>query len=196
MKFLCGLFLSVGLAIFLVSAAYADPLTEFRAESLISNAEKVAFLKAVSFSKVVSVKIAKIDSDYQSNPRIRDDTNSPKFHNFILVSEWLEYDDTSDAGLTECLKTTIKFWLESYGRARDGDVVTINPFYADKADYAVRLETDKGRRDFVTSLACPNLIAFDDKGRSMQFRGVPYPGLPLRRFYENKFPSDEPRPRA
>jgi len=178
------------------SPANADPLADTHAytESLKTKAEVLAFLKTVSFSAVKSVRVAKIDSDYQSNPRIGDHAGNPTFHNFTLVSEWREHDGASDAGLTEYLRSTIDFWLKEYGRAQYGDVITINPFYADKADYAVRLETDKGTRDFVVSLECPNVFVFDDKGRSMQFRGFPDPGLPLRRFYENKFPSDEPRP--
>jgi hypothetical protein len=89
------------------------------------------------------------------------------FHNYNVVSEWRILDGDSAREIGNLLRDRISQQLALLAGAGIYNTgVVLAPFCFDPG-YAVHLETDKGRRDFVICLKCTYIYGYDAKGTEL-----------------------------
>ena len=93
------------------------------------------------------------------------------FHGCVLQSEWKEIPVSESQALVAILRELIADHISSYSKAGDADVITLQPFGFVYGEFAIRLETDRGRREFSVSPGTKTgyVYAYDEKKHSRCF---------------------------
>lgn len=127
------------------------------ATSLVAGtaAEQLAQLRPLAFDKVKSAAIARLDSVA---------AQGKAFHGQDLASPWTTLAPAQRDEVAATLRGILGREIEQWTKAGDGELVILQPFGFVPGDFAVRLETDRGVRDFSVAVWSTGYIhIYDEK---------------------------------
>lgn len=157
-------------------------------EAAAFNAEQLAAFRSVAYTQIVSARVARIDPAALHGLAI---LFRPTFHRHRRVTEWRPLDGASATALGRVLQQQIASRVVAYATGGDDYVAELSSFCIPRPVYAVRLETDKGRRDFLICVDCGDVEVFDGLNRPVSFTADQTTTVKLRSFYQAEF---GPRP--
>jgi hypothetical protein len=133
-----------------------------RAENA-TNTRQLEELRALSFGSVRKVLVARLAAPAKGE--------EAAFHGCALRSEWKEVAPSEAQALAELLSALITDRIRSYTEAGDDALIELHPFGPVYGEVGLRLETDKGRREFSISFAerTDYVYAYDTKKHVMCF---------------------------
>jgi hypothetical protein len=139
-KFICALFLVLVVTGCVTERSVSD----------------LATLQALDFAVVRSGEVARIKGEGGA---------FNAFHGYRLISGWRALEEKPRRELAAVLADLIRGDLaaELQPRQTGEELIHLHSFCFDPG-YAVRLKTDRGRRDFLICLECDEVHVFDDVG--------------------------------
>lgn len=149
--------LSMALASLVAACAAYTP------DAAPTNAERYRAYSAVRFSTVDSLEVARLDGSSTSS------FYSPAFHRYRRLSNWETLEPSESQSLSELLKEQIEIRAARYAGAGDETLVELNSFCIFNPGFAVRMQTDRGPRDFLICLTCGDIAAYGDNPDGVRF---------------------------
>jgi len=140
------------------------------------NADRLADFRSVAFGEVKAVSVAKLVDHGRAN-----------FHGLVMTGDWLKLGVNVQVGLAGLLREPIDSWIRVYAEAKDDGIVELQPFCVPDYGYAVRLETDKGVRDFAICLKCGHVMVYGRGKHGVAFLLEKEALVKLNAYYREEF---------
>ena len=148
---------SVVLALLLAACATDPP------DAADRNAERYRAYRDAAFSAVESLEVARVDGSGPSN------FYSPAFHRYRRLSDWNPLEPSESQSLSQILKEQIDIRAARYAGAGDESLVELNSFCIFNPGFAVRMQTDRGSRDFLICLTCGEVAVYGNNSGGVRF---------------------------
>jgi len=128
-----------------------------------ANAKRLAELRALSFSEVKKISIARLSVPAKKEEGV--------FHGCALRTEWKEIPTVTNKSLVGGLRALISDDIAVYSKAGDAALILLEPFGFVYGEFGVRLETDRGLREFSVSFEKNTgyVYAYDGKKHNLYF---------------------------
>lgn len=128
-----------------------------------TNAERLVELQALSFGEVKKISVVQLSAPAKKG--------EAEFHGCARRSRWREIPVVANESLIALLRELIADGVTAYSVAGDGPIVWLQPFGFVYGELGIRLETDRGRREFAITpgMQTSYVYAYDGKKHSECF---------------------------